>query len=245
MILARISKAVREQNWFAVAIEFVIVVAGVLLAFQFTAWNAQRQNQDRVEQALTRLQLETEQNIAALRQRIEANAARQADQTLMVQVAMRGVVEAEETETFERAIAQVMYFSRPPVRQGIYQALEQSGDLSLISDRDLIIALNQYQSRLDWIESQHASFRRGLTTFSDTLDGFIFHEPTDDPMTTRARVDMERLNAEPARRSALVQIARMHAIFAQYVVQLEAHTVQLCEQLADATGRACQSGRAP
>lgn len=39
MILQRISKAVREQNWFAVVLEFVIVVAGVMLAFQITAWN--------------------------------------------------------------------------------------------------------------------------------------------------------------------------------------------------------------
>ena len=34
MILTRISKAVREQNWFAVAIEFVIVIAGVVIGFQ-------------------------------------------------------------------------------------------------------------------------------------------------------------------------------------------------------------------
>ena len=29
MILARLSRAIREQNWFAVVLEFVIVVAGV------------------------------------------------------------------------------------------------------------------------------------------------------------------------------------------------------------------------
>ena len=32
MILSRISRALREQNWFAVAIEFVIVVCGVVVA---------------------------------------------------------------------------------------------------------------------------------------------------------------------------------------------------------------------
>ena len=34
MILSRISKAVREQNWFAVAIEFVIVILGVVIGFE-------------------------------------------------------------------------------------------------------------------------------------------------------------------------------------------------------------------
>lgn len=30
MILGRITKAIREQNWFAVVLEFVIVIAGVV-----------------------------------------------------------------------------------------------------------------------------------------------------------------------------------------------------------------------
>jgi len=37
MILSRISRAVREQNWFAVVLEFVIVIAGVVIGFQVTA----------------------------------------------------------------------------------------------------------------------------------------------------------------------------------------------------------------
>jgi len=37
MILARITKAIREQNWFAVVLEFVIVIAGVAIGFQVTA----------------------------------------------------------------------------------------------------------------------------------------------------------------------------------------------------------------
>tara|TARA_R110000868_G_scaffold11984_1_gene58285 strand:- start:1636 stop:2412 length:777 start_codon:yes stop_codon:yes gene_type:complete len=40
MILSRIIHHLKTQNWTAVALEFVIVVAGVLLAFQVSAWNA-------------------------------------------------------------------------------------------------------------------------------------------------------------------------------------------------------------
>lgn len=38
------------QNWFAVALDFIIVVAGILIAFQITAWNEQRA--DRAKEAL-------------------------------------------------------------------------------------------------------------------------------------------------------------------------------------------------
>ncbi|MEE2566398.1 hypothetical protein [Hyphobacterium marinum] len=58
MILARISRAIREQNWFAVALEFIIVVAGVLLAFQITAWNAARAEIEREAAYLHRLEAE-------------------------------------------------------------------------------------------------------------------------------------------------------------------------------------------
>lgn len=35
-ILTRLSKSVREQNWFAVFLEFLIVVIGVAVGFQLT-----------------------------------------------------------------------------------------------------------------------------------------------------------------------------------------------------------------
>jgi len=55
MILQRISTAIRQQNWFAVALEFVIVIAGVVIGFQVTAWNGARVNQEREAQFIERL----------------------------------------------------------------------------------------------------------------------------------------------------------------------------------------------
>ena len=43
MILARLTRAMRQQNWFAVALEFVIVILGVVIGVQVTAWNSARQ----------------------------------------------------------------------------------------------------------------------------------------------------------------------------------------------------------
>jgi len=41
-ILGRLSKAVREQSWFAVVLELAIVVLGVVIGFQVTAWGQAR-----------------------------------------------------------------------------------------------------------------------------------------------------------------------------------------------------------
>lgn len=42
MILTSLSRALRTQNWLAVFLEFVIVIAGVVIGFQITAWNETR-----------------------------------------------------------------------------------------------------------------------------------------------------------------------------------------------------------
>ena len=39
MLLRRITEHVKAQNWTAVALDFVIVVVGILIAFQITNWN--------------------------------------------------------------------------------------------------------------------------------------------------------------------------------------------------------------
>lgn len=43
MILRRLTKHIKDQNWFAVGLDFFIVVAGILLAFQITNWSEQQQ----------------------------------------------------------------------------------------------------------------------------------------------------------------------------------------------------------
>ncbi len=55
MFLRRITQHVRDQNWLAVGIDFLIVVVGVFIGIQVANWNAERQAQDRramVTQAL-------------------------------------------------------------------------------------------------------------------------------------------------------------------------------------------------
>ncbi len=42
MILRRLSQSLKEQNWTAIAIEFVLLIAGVFLGIQVANWNAER-----------------------------------------------------------------------------------------------------------------------------------------------------------------------------------------------------------
>ncbi|NIL93236.1 MAG: hypothetical protein GTO71_02075, partial [Woeseiaceae bacterium] len=42
MLLRRITQHIKDQNWFAVSIDFVIVVVGVFIGIQVANWNDER-----------------------------------------------------------------------------------------------------------------------------------------------------------------------------------------------------------
>ena len=67
-ILGRLSQAVREQNWFVVGLELVIVVLGVVIGFQVTAWGTERADRATEQTYLRQLAAdlaETERLVAA------------------------------------------------------------------------------------------------------------------------------------------------------------------------------------
>lgn len=58
MLLRRVTKHVKEQNWFAVGLDFFIVVVGILIAFQITNWSEARQQKAQTTQALDSIEAE-------------------------------------------------------------------------------------------------------------------------------------------------------------------------------------------
>lgn len=63
MLLRSLTKHVKNQNWFAVALDFCIVVVGILIAFQITNWSEARYNRALEKQYLKRLHEEIVGNI--------------------------------------------------------------------------------------------------------------------------------------------------------------------------------------
>jgi len=55
MILRSVMRHVRDQNWFAVGLDFLIVVVGVFIGIQVSNWNETRQNNALAEDYLDRL----------------------------------------------------------------------------------------------------------------------------------------------------------------------------------------------
>ncbi len=59
MIYKRFAANLRAQNWFAIGIEFAIVVAGVFVGTQVSNWNAERLEKRETQRMLAQLEPES------------------------------------------------------------------------------------------------------------------------------------------------------------------------------------------
>jgi hypothetical protein len=66
MILRRITKHVKDQNWLAVCIDFLRFVVGVVIGIQVANWSTLQSDMSEYERALYRLDVEITENIAIL-----------------------------------------------------------------------------------------------------------------------------------------------------------------------------------
>ncbi len=66
MILDNLSRALKTQNWLAAGVEFVIVIAGVVIGFQINAWNESRSDREAARLYLERLLADMERSTCAL-----------------------------------------------------------------------------------------------------------------------------------------------------------------------------------
>ena len=55
MILRRLSQSLKEQNWMAIGIEFVLLVVGVFLGIQVANWNVERETNKKAFEATEKL----------------------------------------------------------------------------------------------------------------------------------------------------------------------------------------------
>ena len=71
MILARLAKSLRRQDWTTLAVEFLLVVAGVFVALQVDNWNQQRVAEHMFRSELALLQVELREDRVPLADIIE------------------------------------------------------------------------------------------------------------------------------------------------------------------------------
>lgn len=144
MILRRLSQSLKQQNWTAIWIEFILLVSGVFLGIQVSNWNADRVDRVRANANLQRIGADLDADIANYKDRMR----------FWGDVSMYGAKGLAYAETGDaRGSTQwdllLAYFQSSQVAEfyttdSTFEELKSAGDLGLITDTGFRDALAQY-----------------------------------------------------------------------------------------------------
>ena len=144
MILRRVIQHFRNQEWTAIALDFVIVVVGILLAFQVTSWNEERAERERSQEYLSRIRADLVADMTELQRHREFWGQVAVAGYAAIRYAetgdMDGATEWELLRSFLHA-SQAWQFT---FIDATYSELRSAGELRLIPDADLRSALADY-----------------------------------------------------------------------------------------------------
>ena len=151
MILANLTKAIREQNWFAVVVEFLIVIAGVVIGFQISAWNEAKR-----DRAYERSLLESlHQEVSSLRQLREAEIQPVLDRSGLLSSLIRRVHGADRGG--DVLIDECIALSNSHVFRQLPDVLPSLAELSTSGGKQVISDTNVRREILQFIQERTGS----------------------------------------------------------------------------------------
>jgi hypothetical protein len=144
MILRRIAENIRSQNWFAVVVEFIIVVVGVFMGLQVQDWNEARKERIEEHGLLSRLHVETLELLEKQREELmglneRAGALMGVNSVLFSQEPSRHISDLEC-----RHIVASHVFRRPPDELPVLDEMLSTGRFDVLQDEDIKEHLRNY-----------------------------------------------------------------------------------------------------
>ncbi|MGB3543556.1 hypothetical protein [Rubrivirga sp.] len=175
-ILARLSQALREQNWFAVALEVVIVIVGVVIGFQVTALGQARSDAAKEQTYLRQLHADLHETLRLADEADSLNA--RGDRASSNSIRMFYLPETPPADSVIDWHVRSVGMEIVTPLLGTAEALISSGDLSLIRDDSLRAAITAYVTRshqlIDDQALHYTEWRRSINTMM-TRTGYAQH----------------------------------------------------------------------
>jgi hypothetical protein len=184
MILRNLADALRNQNWFTVVLEVLIVVVGIFIGLQVDGWNEARKDRVSEHRYLERIYDELALDIESIEQSIRiAKSRREMGQLLLRALDDSEVVRADPHE-FMRAIQQASYTFSPTINDHTFDEIKFAGNLAIIRDVELRSGLSAYYKLIErydqWAyirahdQNSYTDRQQGILTVAQTYELVLF-----------------------------------------------------------------------
>lgn len=150
MILRRITEHVKDQNWFAVGLDFFIVVVGVFIGIQVSNWNNVRQDTEIERDTLIRLYQDIDESIAGQVRDLRFLEQQLADQDVMMRSLSACQVAPSDDPVFQRGLATLGWLNPPRLYRRTIDEVISSGRTDLIRSAEISDRLARIVSLVEW-----------------------------------------------------------------------------------------------
>lgn len=231
MIIKRIVRYVRAQDWNAVAIEFVIVAAGVLMGIQVSNWNDGRIEKARVDQQVASLGTELQGNLRTI-----TAYQRQVESQLSDLMALQRAFDRPGTgePEIDRKLMNVFRITSMILETSAYDELTRTGGFRYV-DADIRSAVTEWKARkgrMERVDQDALSYR--ISAVDHLFDALAFEPmvrtfaPAFKPAgNAPIRNDPARLARDPAVRNFLAMRYGIETQKLQFAKDLERATENL------------------
>ena len=144
MILRRLSQSLKEQNWTAIVVEFVLLVCGVFLGIQAANWNEQRAEDAKAQAYLARIRSNLEADQQSIQRRIVFWNRVDDYGEQAIRYAETGELADGSAWKTVLAFYQASQLWQWVSADSTYQEMRSGGELGLIRDQALRDALSNY-----------------------------------------------------------------------------------------------------
>ncbi len=157
MLLRRITHHVKTQNWFAVFVDFVIVVVGVFIGIQVANWNEERAERVLEQEYLERIYFDTVRVISDLDENIAWSEDQGNAQVVIIDSLLDKQLEQNDEELFQRGLAFFGYFPIDDTDLIAVNELQSSGRMSIINNIELreLIGLTLQKIKVNQMHNKH------------------------------------------------------------------------------------------
>jgi len=174
VILHRISRNIREQNWFTVAIELSVVVAGIYFGLKADSWSGEQRDRIVEDQYLVRLLSDMEESVVLQREVIKTNQeAADAMDALAVALNDRTLGDAEGEE-IEYALNSLGWVAPPVTNLVTIRELQSTGNISLIQSIPIRKALGKIELSFALTESSADHTQSRISPALDEIRTWAF-----------------------------------------------------------------------
>ena len=163
MLVRRFSQHLKAQNWFAVGLDFLVVVLGIFIGLQVADWNQARLDRQEAEYHLSFLHEELTREISAAEDEIERSRRVLEGSFQTAMLLTQREWQENDYQRFKDNIYYTFELWGPKYRPVSLRRMIDDGKLDLVESTQLQQAILQFESAyLDAIEQTKTSYAYSL-----------------------------------------------------------------------------------